>query len=112
LVEATCDVRDVFNTRAGAWGFNVGGSGTLTVRERNIPGWRATVDYKPASTGEGRWIEIEVPEGASEVSLSYVSPGYDAGLRLALVGFLLLAASVVAGRWRPRVNDPRPAGAP
>lgn len=112
VVEATCEVRDTFNTRAGAWGFKVIGPGTLTVRERNIPGWRATVDYKPASTGDGRWIEIEVPEGASEVSLSFVSPGYEAGLRLALVGFLLLAASLVAGRFGPRLSDPRPVDAP
>ncbi len=111
VVEATCEVRDVFSERLGYWGFNVVGPGTLIVRERNIPGWTATVDYKEASTGNGRWIEIDIPEGSMEVSLRFVAPGYEAGLRLALVGFLLLASSLAAFR-RPRVSGPRPADAP
>lgn len=109
VVEATCEVRDVFNTRSGEWGFNVVGPGKLIVRERNIPGWRATVDYKEASTGVGRWIEIDIPEGPMEVSLKFVARGYERGVWLACIAGLVLVAS---GFRRQKASGPRPADAP
>lgn len=109
VVEATCEVRDVFNTRSGEWGFNVVGPGKLIARERNIPGWRATVDYKEASTGVGRWIEIAIPEGPMEVSLKFVARGYERGVWLACIAGLVLVAS---GFRRQKASDPRPADEP
>jgi uncharacterized membrane protein YfhO len=74
------------------------------VSENYYPGWRATVDGKPAAIGRADYtlIGVELPAGARSVDLNFTSPAYERGkaitwLAIAL-GFLMLGA----GMWLDR----------
>ncbi len=81
----------------------------LYLAERNLAGWSAKVDGKPASIkdsapgGEGlaksMFMLIDLPAGKHQVDLSFVSPGYSLGLMIGIPAWLLtLAGLVYCGR--------------
>lgn len=47
------------------------GAGELTVRMRNIKGWKALVDGKTMDIPTGRWIILTLPPGIKTVELRY-----------------------------------------
>jgi Bacterial membrane protein YfhO len=77
---------------------------SLVVSENYYPGWKATVDGKPARIGRADYtfIGVELPTGARSVELDFTSPSYQRGKRITWIaivfGFLILAA----GTWRDR----------
>jgi hypothetical protein len=77
---------------------------SLVVSENYYPGWKATVDGKPAPIGRAdfTFIGVELPAGARSVQLDFTSPSYERGKVITwvaiLFGFLILAA----GLWRDR----------
>jgi hypothetical protein len=77
---------------------------SLVVSENYYPGWKATVDGKPAPVGRADFtlIGVELPAGARSVQLDFTSASYERGKVITwiaiLFGFLLLAMGV----WRDR----------
>jgi len=77
---------------------------SLVVSENYYPGWRATVDGKPAQIGRADYtfIGVELPAGARTVALDFTSPSYERGKAITWIaiafGFLMLAAGI----WRDR----------
>ncbi|MEO8909317.1 MAG: YfhO family protein [Gemmatimonadaceae bacterium] len=79
---------------------------SLVASENYYPGWKATVDGKPAAIGRADYtmIGVELPAGARSVELTFTSPAYERGkvvtwLAIAL-GFLMLASGVWLDRRR------------
>ena len=76
------------------------GPGRLVVADLVYPGWKVTVDGKPArSLAEGDLRAVEVPAGARTVTWSFTPPGVRAGALISLVALLALAA-VALVPWR------------
>ena len=77
---------------------------SLVVSENYYPGWKATVDGKPAQIGRADYtfIGVELPSGARSIQLDFTSPTYERGKVITwiaiLFGFLMLGAGV----WRDR----------
>ena len=77
---------------------------SLVVSENYYPGWKATVDGKPAQIGRADYtfIGVELPAGARTIELDFTSPSYERGKVITWIaitfGFLMLAA----GTWRDR----------
>lgn len=65
------------------------GPGRLVLRDRMMAGWRASVDGRPTPLAEGRWRELDVPEGSHTVTLEYTAPGYGIGLGLLCLALLV-----------------------
>jgi hypothetical protein len=72
---------------------------TLVVRDATASGWSARVDGStaPLRTVEGHYRGVEVARGRHRVSLAYRPPGLAAGLALALLGWVLIAALAIQG---------------
>jgi len=79
------------------------GPGTLTLKDRNMPGWSAFVDGKPTPIKSGLFREIDLPAGQHVVEFRYWPPGLASGLVLFLLGLLSLASTAA----RLRVTRPR-----
>jgi len=81
----------------------------LVVSENFYPGWKATVDGKPAVTGRADYtlIGVPLPEGARRIELRFESAPYETGKTVTLIaialGLLWSAAGLVAERRRGRV---------
>jgi hypothetical protein len=77
---------------------------SLVVSENYYPGWKATVDGKPARIGRADYtfIGVELPEGGRSVELNFTSDSYTRGKAITwmaiALGFLMLGAGV----WRDR----------
>jgi hypothetical protein len=77
---------------------------SLVVSENYDPGWKATVDGKPAPIGRAdfTFIGVDLPAGARSVQLDFTSPSYERGKVVTwiaiLFGFLMLGT----GLWRER----------
>lgn len=80
------------------------GPGVLTVRDRNMPGWSATVDGRPAPIVNGLWRTISLQPGHHEVVLRYDPPGMRLGFMLFGIG--LLATTLSCRRWGKSGGDP------
>ena len=79
---------------------------SLVVSENYYPGWKASVNGKPAPVGRADYtlIGVELPAGARSIDLTFTSPAYERGkvitwLAIAL-GFLVLASGVLLDRRR------------
>ena len=76
----------------------------LMVSENYYPGWQATVGGKPAVTGRADYtlIGVQLPEGATDVHLTFTSPTYQKGKLITLtaicVALILLGIGAVAER--------------
>jgi hypothetical protein len=80
---------------------NSDAGGRFTLHEQFLPGWRATVDGKPA--GIERWMgafqSVTVPPGEHIVQFQFQSTGLQLGKWISLIALLALAAwGVVAHR--------------
>jgi hypothetical protein len=79
----------------------------LVVSENYYPGWRATIDGKPAPVARTNFnlIGVALPAGARAVQLKFTDEAYEKGKTLTLVcitaAIVLLVAGVVADRRRP-----------
>ncbi|MGH7652158.1 MAG: YfhO family protein [Gemmatimonadaceae bacterium] len=78
--------------------------GSLVVSENYYPGWKASVDGKPAPIGRADYtmIGVELPAGARSIELNFTSPSYEKGK---LVTWLAIAAGLLMlafGLWRDR----------
>lgn len=71
----------------------------LVVSENYYPGWIATADGKPATTGRADYVLIGValPDGAKHVDLTFVSPVYERGKVITIVSILLALVLLAAG---------------
>lgn len=69
----------------------------LMVSENYYPGWQATVAGKPVVTGRADYtlIGVQLPEGATDVSLTFTSPAYQKGKLITLIA--IAAALILAG---------------
>lgn len=74
------------------------GPGTLTLKDRNMPGWTATVDGKPTEITGDRWREVELPTGDHEVTFKYTPPGLKTGLNLFAIGAVFTLAALVINK--------------
>jgi hypothetical protein len=83
-------------------------AGWLIVRERLYPGWRATVNGRPAELHEaqGLWQAVAVPAGSSRVVLSFRPRLVYAGAAVTILGLLVVAALW----WRGRGASARQGG--
>lgn len=75
------------------------GPGVLTLRDRWMQGWTATVDGKPSAVPEGRWLEVMLEPGQHEVRFSYAPPNFSSLLFLSLLS--LAALGVLARKPSP-----------
>ncbi|MCB0826669.1 MAG: hypothetical protein KDC26_10810 [Armatimonadetes bacterium] len=81
------------------------GDGTLTFRNRNMAGWSATVNGKPAAIKGERWLEVGV-EGEGEVVFTYTPPNVlNPWLAFGIGLASLLTTSVFVGRTRAESTD-------
>lgn len=118
-VSRTSDNAKITAEGSGRISIEAQGPKQLYLSERNLPGWTATVDGKPApikdSTpgGEGlaksMFMLIDLPEGKHQVELSFVSPGYSMGLMVGIPAWLLVLTGLVyTSRKRPYLNSEEP----
>ncbi len=76
------------------------GPGRLVVKDRNLPGWTATVDGVRVPVGGTLWREVELPAGECQVTFRYVPPGMPFGLACGAFGLVLTLG--VLGFSRPK----------
>lgn len=71
---------------------------TLVVHRQTAPGWSASVDGRDAElvTGDGFFLTVEVPAGASSVELQYRPRWLVPGLLASLLGVAAIAAMATA----------------
>lgn len=81
------------------------GAGQLTVKDRNMPGWRAFVNGTERPIAPGIWRTVELPEGEHRVEFVYDPPGLRTGLMLFLPAALLTVSAAVVGRPRRKVQN-------
>ncbi len=81
----------------------------LMVSENFYPGWRATIDGKPAMTARADVSLIGVPltAGATKVELTFKSDAVATGKQLAMVGLLLGLVWLVGGALADRRSAAR-----
>ena len=77
---------------------------SLIVSENYYPGWRATVDGKPARLGRAdlTLIGVELPAGARTVELRFESPTYQSGKTITWIAIVIGLLALAAGIWRDR----------
>ena len=77
---------------------------SLVVSENYYPGWKATVDGKPASIGRADYtfIGVELPAGAKSVQLDFTSPSYERGKEITWIAILFGLLMLGTGVWRDR----------
>ena len=75
----------------------------LVVSENYYPGWRATIDGKPATVERAdlSLMGIPLPEGAKKVELEFSSDTYKEGKAITLAALLVAIAAVLAGAFVP-----------
>jgi hypothetical protein len=79
---------------------------SLVVSENYYPGWKATVDGKPARIGRADYtlIGVELPQGARRIELNFTSPTYQRGKTITWiaigVGLIMLGAGILRDRRR------------
>ncbi|AIE83605.1 hypothetical protein [Fimbriimonas ginsengisoli] len=83
------------------------GPGYLILRDRNMPGWFAIVDGKPATLSGTTWMQVDLAPGEHVVEFSYSPPGFVAGVDASLLAFLVLLAVFAYTFRRPRLAEGR-----
>ena len=74
------------------------------VSENYYPGWKATVDGKPARIGRADYtlIGVELPAGARSIELNFTSPSYQRGKVITWIAIAVGLLMLGAGLWRDR----------
>ncbi|MDP9202688.1 MAG: YfhO family protein [Gemmatimonadota bacterium] len=77
---------------------------SLVVSENYYPGWKATVDGRPARIGRADYtlIGVELPQGARSVELNFTSASYARGKTITWIAIVLGLLMLGAGIWRDR----------
>jgi hypothetical protein len=77
---------------------------SLVVSENYYPGWKATVDGKPARIGRADYslIGVELPQGARSIELSFTSPSYQRGKVITWIAIAVGLLMLGVGIWRDR----------
>lgn len=77
---------------------------SLVVSENYYPGWKATVDGRPAAIGRADYtlIGVELPRGARSVELNFTSDSYARGKVITWIAIALGLLMLGAGLWRDR----------
>jgi len=77
---------------------------SLVVSENYYPGWKATVDGKPAPIGRAdfTFIGVDLPAGARSIQLDFTSPSYERGKLITWIAILFGFLTLAAGLWRER----------
>jgi len=77
---------------------------SLVVSENYYPGWKATVDGKPAQIGRADYtlIGVELPAGARTVELDFTSPSYERGKVITWIAIAFAFLMFASGAWRDR----------
>ena len=78
------------------------GDGYLVLTDTHYPGWEAFVDGDPASIERANYLfrAVRVPAGESLVEFVYRPASLRNGLRLAILGAVLLAGTLLWSRRR------------
>lgn len=71
----------------------------LIASENYYPGWRATVDGRPAAVARAQYVlmGVPLPAGARRVDLSFEDPAYDTGKVVTLLALVAAAAALAWG---------------
>lgn len=71
----------------------------LLVSENYYPGWRATVDGKPATVGRADYslTGVQLPEGGRVIDLTFGSETYDRGKIVTLLALALVVVLIAGG---------------
>ena len=82
----------------------------LMVSENYYPGWRATVDGKPAAVDRADYVLMGVglTAGARKVELTFHSDTYDRGRMITIIAVVLMLLALGAGIV-PTLRRERPA---
>jgi len=77
---------------------------SLVVSENYYPGWKATVDGKPARIGRADYslIGVELAQGARTIELNFTSDSYVRGKTITWIAIALGFMMLGAGIWRDR----------
>ncbi|CAA9270855.1 MAG: hypothetical protein AVDCRST_MAG77-3200 [uncultured Chloroflexi bacterium] len=70
-------------------------AGTLTVRENNWSGWRASVDGEAAPLLPGTWLQVALPAGQHRVGMRYEPLDVTIGVMLFAIGGVMVFAMVL-----------------
>ncbi|HWD39487.1 MAG TPA: hypothetical protein VG944_11605 [Fimbriimonas sp.] len=74
------------------------GFGTLTVRDRMMPGWECQVDGKPTPIPDGMWRVVQILNaGSHRIEFRYRPPGLSLGLALTAAALVILILIWVSG---------------
>ncbi len=73
------------------------GPGTLTLRDRMMPGWEGTVDGRPSPVTGSMWRNIELPPGSHEIKMTYTPPGFATGLKVSFGALVLVLFGLFLG---------------
>jgi hypothetical protein len=98
--------------------WQIGKPGMLRILESWDPGWRATVNGRPAPIyrADFLFLAVPVPAGPCDVRLTYRPPGFTEGAGASLLGIVGLAVCFLAGRHARTGSEeppaPRPRGGP
>jgi hypothetical protein len=77
------------------------GPGVLTLRDRNMPGWKATINGSEVPVRGARWREVDLPAGPQIVRFNYNPPGLrEGGLISGLCIVLTVLMLMVSGYRR------------
>jgi hypothetical protein len=80
------------------------GPGKLTVKDRNFPGWHATIDGKSQEVTGELWREVELASGKHTVEFRYDPPGMKLGFIAGFLGWLLCLGLTILGRSRIEIS--------
>ncbi|HZE09199.1 MAG TPA: YfhO family protein, partial [Gemmatimonadaceae bacterium] len=77
---------------------------SLIVSENYYPGWKASVDGKPAAIGRADYtmIGVELPTGARSIELTFTSPSYERGKVVTWLAIAIGLLMLAFGSWRDR----------
>jgi hypothetical protein len=79
----------------------------LVVSENFYPGWRATIDGKPATAERAdlSLIGLALPEGAKKVELNFSSDTYKEGKTITLAALAISILAALAGLFVPKTRE-------
>ena len=104
-VSSTSDAAQIVSEGFGRLTVRATGPGVLTVRERNMRGWRATLAGQSLPIREGLWITLDIPRGEHQVRLDYSPPGMSTGLLLCGLALAVVAVMLAFGLRGKKVRE-------
>lgn len=81
------------------------GPGIVTIKDRNLPGWEATVDRQKMEILPGPWRQVKIGSGRHRIVFRYHPPGLRNGFLVFAVAIAILSLSFVMAILR---KNPEP----